>query len=253
MDTTLAELDRKLKEALALPTPPEQSHIWKTMTVLQDQLSLLLRDALLEEEAPKAATGDDDDFFSGIPQPTFSIGSPGPPPEEADLINVGDARLPSLDDILGELGASVDLLAPTPLIAPSRASPILQQASACPRTSACTSHTYLATPSTVDEPEVEEEHADVEAKVNAWIEKNQNLRALLSTLHQVVPCSWDWEPTALAELVDRTAVLEAYRRAAFVVHPDKLRARGRSARDQDRGQSIFTALKCAEVAFKRGR
>lgn len=57
-----------------------------------------------------------------------------------------------------------------------------------------------------------------------WIEgKERNIRALLSTLHTVL---WDdedrWKPVSMAELVTPEQVKKFYRRAALVVHPDKV-------------------------------
>lgn len=57
-----------------------------------------------------------------------------------------------------------------------------------------------------------------------WIEgKERNIRALLSTLHTVL---WEdeerWKPVSMADLVTPEQVKKYYRRAALVVHPDKV-------------------------------
>lgn len=57
-----------------------------------------------------------------------------------------------------------------------------------------------------------------------WIEgKERNIRALLSTLHTVL---WEdeerWKPVSMADLVTPDQVKKFYRRAALVVHPDKV-------------------------------
>lgn len=57
-----------------------------------------------------------------------------------------------------------------------------------------------------------------------WIEgKERNIRALLSTLHTVL---WEdeerWKPVSMADLVTPEQVKKFYRRAALVVHPDKV-------------------------------
>lgn len=57
-----------------------------------------------------------------------------------------------------------------------------------------------------------------------WIEgKERNIRALLSTLDTVL---WDgetrWKPVSMADLVTPDQVKKYYRKAALVVHPDKV-------------------------------
>lgn len=57
-----------------------------------------------------------------------------------------------------------------------------------------------------------------------WIEgKERNIRALLSTLHTVL---WEgetrWKPVGMADLVTPEQVKKYYRKAALVVHPDKV-------------------------------
>lgn len=59
-----------------------------------------------------------------------------------------------------------------------------------------------------------------------WTEgKERNIRALLSTLHTVL---WEgesrWTPVGMADLVTPAQVKKQYRRAALVVHPDKVSA-----------------------------
>lgn len=213
----------------------------------------------LEEEMPRR-----DGDFSGVCVPTFSVGSPGPPPEappEADLI--GDVgRTTSVDELLGGLGGSAtfDLLAPSPLLpgsTASRASPFVASVDAAAPSGTGSAAAPTHVPPSAPLSGVPGEQFDEEV-IRAWAEKHGNLRALLSTLHEVLPqgwaavsVSWGWEPVALGAVIDSEAALEAYRRAAVVVHPDKLQARGRPQPEQARGQAIFTALKKAQVAFKR--
>lgn len=137
----------------------------------------------------------------------------------------------------------MDLLAPTPLLA-GRSSPIVALESLAPPAPAPPPRRCRASEEPPEEPPL--------ATVEAWAEKNQNLRALLSTLHEVTPRAWGWEPKALAALIDTKAAHEAYRRAACVVHPDKLIGDGRPQEEQERGQAIFRALRRAQGEFKRG-
>lgn len=57
-----------------------------------------------------------------------------------------------------------------------------------------------------------------------WIEgKERNIRALLSTLNTVL---WEgetrWKPVSMADLVTPDQVKKYYRKAALIVHPDKV-------------------------------
>jgi hypothetical protein len=259
--------------AAALDLPPTDVEAWAAMADLKQKLEPIVHQTKTVEpivtthefvcnDMEGALPGLDDDMFTGVPD--FSVGSPGPPPEvppEADLI--GDAgRSTSIDDLLGGLGdlATFDLLAPSPLLpgsTASRASPFVATAEASTASSCAAASAPLVQP---DPAETQDSPTELlkEEDVETWTAKHGNLRALLSTLHEVLPrgwaaasANWGWEPLALSAIIDGTAALEAYRRAAVVVHPDKLRARGRSPQEQARGQAIFTALKRAQVDFKR--
>ena len=61
-------------------------------------------------------------------------------------------------------------------------------------------------------------------QVRDWTEgKERNLRALLSSLHQVL---WDgearWKPIGMHQLVTADQVKKVYKRAVLSVHPDKV-------------------------------
>jgi len=239
----LDAVDLALKEALNVPCPPSHDHLWTAM----ESLSRMLRS---RDAVVAAADLLADDDFNGIPQPTFSVGSPGPPPEEAELINVTAHTSASVDDMLGNpAGAAFDLLAPAPLFA----APLLNTEPAHPAVPSDVRPPANEPPAQPDEA-AEEPRAVVEAKISAWAERNgqpHNLRALLASLHEVTPEHWGWQPTSLSALVDGAAALKAYQRAALVVHPDKLV--NKPAAQQDRGRAIFTALKRAQVEFKRAQ
>jgi len=248
--TEFATLDQALVAALlARPRDSKHTRVWELMADLKLELSPLLNAAT--EEPAAAACGvigachtttplaaDDEDLFHGIPS---FIGSP---PEEADLIGITEDadligitsnRMTSVDDLLSNsLGTSFDLFAPVLLVATVGAPDVTDATSVPPQ------------------PFVAAEDDDEElAEVEVWAEKNINLRALLSTLDEVIPKAWGWEATALSALIEDAAVLDAYRRAALAVHPDRLQARRRSATEIARGQAVFTALRRAQVAFRR--
>jgi hypothetical protein len=62
----------------------------------------------------------------------------------------------------------------------------------------------------------------VKAKVDAWRQGKKNMRAILSTLHEIVPAGLNWEPVGLAKLLQPTDVKKVYRKALLVIHTDKL-------------------------------
>jgi len=86
-------------------------------------------------------------------------------------------------------------------------------------------------------------------RLRSWHEEGgTNLRALLASLHTVVPpgSACAWERTSLSELVGDTTVKRAYQRSLLAVHPDKLPPPQREA-----GQQIFDTLRDAWGVHKR--
>ena len=149
----------------------------------------------------------------------------------------------------GGMGAEFDLMAPSPLM-PSASN--LTAAAAAPSLSGGAPN--RAAPAAPSSP-LEDPCMGL-LEVSTWAERNQNLRALLSTLHEVTPARWGWEKLSIANLVVDADVLKAYRRAATVVHPDKLtgamRQRGLpepTDKERERGHDVFRALKRAQSAF----
>eukprot|EP00727_Mastigamoeba_balamuthi_P007490 m51a1_g3361 putative tyrosine-protein phosphatase auxilin-like (656) ;mRNA; r:439603-441842 len=88
------------------------------------------------------------------------------------------------------------------------------------------------------------------AEVKAWASRGGrqgNMRALLSSLHEVLWEDSGWTPVSLADLVDQAKVREAYRKAVTVVHPDKVTGKDR----QDVAQVVFTCLRESYDIFKK--
>jgi hypothetical protein len=56
--------------------------------------------------------------------------------------------------------------------------------------------------------------------------RQDNIRALLSTLHTVLWEGSGWKQPGMADLVEAKHVKKAYMRANLVVHPDKVQHRG---------------------------
>ena len=90
-------------------------------------------------------------------------------------------------------------------------------------------------------------------RLAAWrAGKEGNIRALLGSLHTVLWPGAPWAPASLADLVDPAAVRRAYRRAALVVHPDKVASRGGAPAEVAVADAVFDALKGAWAAFEAG-
>eukprot|EP01006_Ploeotia_vitrea_P031524 TRINITY_DN63864_c0_g1_i3.p1 TRINITY_DN63864_c0_g1~~TRINITY_DN63864_c0_g1_i3.p1 ORF type:complete len:449 (-),score=280.19 TRINITY_DN63864_c0_g1_i3:386-1732(-) len=87
--------------------------------------------------------------------------------------------------------------------------------------------------------------------VKAWSMKNgapRDIRALLSSLHNVL---WDgarWTPITVADVVDFNSVKKRYRRALMIVHPDKVQ--GGTAEQQAIAETVFQTLKRAWDRFE---
>lgn len=64
---------------------------------------------------------------------------------------------------------------------------------------------------------------DPKEKIKIWKESRRgNIRALLSSLHQVLSDEFKWTPIAMHQLVTDSDVKKIYRSACLAVHPDKV-------------------------------
>ncbi|XP_051149865.1 uncharacterized protein LOC127264401 isoform X2 [Andrographis paniculata] len=79
--------------------------------------------------------------------------------------------------------------------------------------------------------------------------KEGNLRALLSSLHQILGPESGWRPVALTDLITWDSVKKAYMRANLYVHPDKVQQRGANIRQQCVAEKVFDLLKDAWTKF----
>jgi len=103
-------------------------------------------------------------------------------------------------------------------------------------------------PPTADHPAFDADSVPSTERLRSWHEEGgTNLRALLASLHTVVPAGSanSWEKTSLADLVSDATVKRAYQRSLLAVHPDKLPPPAREA-----GQQIFDTLRDAWGAHK---
>ncbi|KAJ1901907.1 auxilin-like clathrin-binding protein required for normal clathrin function [Kickxella alabastrina] len=87
----------------------------------------------------------------------------------------------------------------------------------------------------------------VDAEIKRWRDgKQQNLRALLSSLHTLLP---DFKPIGMHEILEPNKVKRAYMRAISRLHPDKL-SKDVDVRTKMVSSSVFTALNESWDAFK---
>ncbi|KAJ2012000.1 auxilin-like clathrin-binding protein required for normal clathrin function, partial [Coemansia sp. S85] len=87
----------------------------------------------------------------------------------------------------------------------------------------------------------------VEAELRRWRDgKQQNIRALLSSLHTLLP---EFAPIGMHDILEPARVKRAYMRAIARLHPDKL-AKDVDLRTKMISSSVFTALNEAWDAFK---
>eukprot|EP00026_Physarum_polycephalum_P003421 Phypoly_transcript_03432.p1 GENE.Phypoly_transcript_03432~~Phypoly_transcript_03432.p1 ORF type:complete len:688 (+),score=155.49 Phypoly_transcript_03432:186-2249(+) len=88
-------------------------------------------------------------------------------------------------------------------------------------------------------------------RINNWASRGgraSNLRALLSTLHEVIWVDSGWDALSLADLVTTAQVKKAYHRANLIVHPDKVQ--NGTTEHQLIAQRIFEALRVSYETFK---
>ena len=91
------------------------------------------------------------------------------------------------------------------------------------------------------------QYDSVESEISVWKDgKQQNLRALLSSLHMVIP---EWKMVGMHELIEPQKVKRAYMRAIAKTHPDKL-SKDIDIRKRMIASSVFGTLNEAWDIFK---
>ncbi|KAI3717670.1 hypothetical protein L1987_69432 [Smallanthus sonchifolius] len=101
--------------------------------------------------------------------------------------------------------------------------------------------------------EQDEKHrvaATLDGKIKQWaVGKEGNLRALLSSLQNVLWAGSGWQPISLADLITSTAVKKAYHKATLCVHPDKVQQKGASVQQKYIAEKVFDLLKESRNKF----
>ncbi|KAL7128347.1 hypothetical protein ABFS83_14G310200 [Erythranthe nasuta] len=79
--------------------------------------------------------------------------------------------------------------------------------------------------------------------------KEGNLRALLSSLEQVLGPESGWRPVSLTDLITSESVKKVYKKATLYVHPDKVQQRGANLQQKYIAEKVFDILKEASNKF----
>jgi hypothetical protein len=88
-------------------------------------------------------------------------------------------------------------------------------------------------------------------RINNWASRGgrqNNLRSLLSTLHEVIWVDSGWDALSLTDLITPAQVKKAYIRANLIVHPDKVQ--NGTIEQQLIAQRLFEALRVSYETFK---
>ncbi|KAK2659440.1 hypothetical protein Ddye_005973 [Dipteronia dyeriana] len=81
--------------------------------------------------------------------------------------------------------------------------------------------------------------------------KEGNMRALLSSLQQVLWPECGWEPVSLTDLITSSNVKKVYRKATLCVHPDKVQQKGSTIQQKYTAEKVFDILKEAWNKFSK--
>ncbi|KAL3845502.1 hypothetical protein ACJIZ3_002905 [Penstemon smallii] len=79
--------------------------------------------------------------------------------------------------------------------------------------------------------------------------KEGNLRALLSSLQQILWAECGWRPVSLTDMITSDSVKKAYKRAALYIHPDKVQQKGANLEQKYIAEKVFDLLKEAWNKF----
>ncbi|KAH3676356.1 hypothetical protein WICMUC_001987 [Wickerhamomyces mucosus] len=93
-------------------------------------------------------------------------------------------------------------------------------------------------------------HDAVEARINSWkTGKEDNLRALLASLHEILWDSSNWRQIGLSDLVIPKKVKILYMKAVAKTHPDKI-PKDATSEQKLIAQNVFVVINTAWEAFK---
>ncbi|KAK4768335.1 hypothetical protein SAY87_003476 [Trapa incisa] len=97
---------------------------------------------------------------------------------------------------------------------------------------------------------LEIEMEQVDEDIRSWSAgKENNIRLLLSTLHQILWPNSGWSMVPITNLIESVNVKKAYQKARLCLHPDKLQQRGAEPREKYIAKKAFSILQDAWAAF----
>ncbi|KAB1200526.1 Auxilin-related protein 1 [Morella rubra] len=95
--------------------------------------------------------------------------------------------------------------------------------------------------------EQEERHRiaeTVDVAIKRWAAGREgNMRALLSSLQNVLGPECGWQPVSLTDIITSASVKKVYRKATLCIHPDKIQQRGASLEQKYTAEKVFDILK----------
>ncbi|KAG8378231.1 hypothetical protein BUALT_Bualt08G0116200 [Buddleja alternifolia] len=90
----------------------------------------------------------------------------------------------------------------------------------------------------------------LENDIKRWAAgKEGNLRALLSSLQQVLWTECGWRPVSLTDMITSDSVKKVYKKATLFVHPDKVQQKGADLQQKYIAEKVFDILKEAWNKF----
>ncbi|XP_058786923.1 auxilin-related protein 1 [Vicia villosa] len=90
----------------------------------------------------------------------------------------------------------------------------------------------------------------VDVQIKRWAAgKEGNMRALLSSLQNVLSADCGWQPVSLTDMITSTSVKKVYRKATLCIHPDKVQQKGANLEQKYTAEKVFDILKEAWTKF----
>lgn len=90
----------------------------------------------------------------------------------------------------------------------------------------------------------------VDVQIKRWAAgKEGNMRALLSSLQNVISPDYGWQPVSLTDMITSASVKKVYRKATLCIHPDKVQQKGASLEQKYTAEKVFDILKEAWTKF----
>ncbi|MED6186299.1 hypothetical protein PIB30_065403 [Stylosanthes scabra] len=91
-----------------------------------------------------------------------------------------------------------------------------------------------------------------DVQIKRWAAgKETNLRALLSSLQDVLWPECGWESVSITDMITSTSVKKVYRKATLCIHPDKVQQKGATLEQKYIAEKVFDILKEAWTKFNK--